>query len=103
MRFLILPAILAFLGWVFVQHFRMRRVAGPKERFFQIRAWSFTGLVIFVSLLALIVLPDKGRILLLAPLFIGGVSLAKWMKRTRLRLREEEMERNSFERAKRLN
>jgi cell division protein FtsW (lipid II flippase) len=103
MRYLVVAVLLAFIGWVFVQHFQQRRMAGPRKRFFQIRAWGFTALVTFVCLLACIVLPDKGRVLLLAPVFIGAVSLAKWMQRTRLRLREEEMERSNFERAKRIN
>lgn len=103
MRYLVVPAMLAFITWVMVQHFRLRKVSGPRERFFNIRAWSFTGLVILVSLLAFVILPDKGRVLLLAPLFIGGVSLARWMQKTRLRLRQEEAERTGFERARRIN
>ncbi len=103
MKFLVAAAMLAFIAWAFVQHFRQRRVAGPRERFFNVRAWSFTALVCLLCLVALIVLPDKGRVLMLAPIFIGGVSLAKWMQRTRLRLREEEAQRTGFERAKRIN
>jgi cell division protein FtsW (lipid II flippase) len=103
MRSFVAVALLAFIAWVFVPHFRQRRVAGPRERFFTLRAWGFTALVTLVCLLAFLILPDKGRVLLLAPIFIGGVTLAKWMQRTRLRLREEEMERSSFERAKRIN
>lgn len=95
--------MLAFIAWVFVQHFRQRRVAGPRERFFAIRAWAFTALVSLVCVLAFIVVPDKGRVLLLAPVFIGAVSLAKWIQRTRMRLRAEESERSAFERARRLN
>jgi hypothetical protein len=103
MKFLVVTATLAFIAWAFVQHFRQRRVVGPQERFFNIRAWAFTGLVTLVCLLAFVVLPDKGRVLLLAPIFIGGVSLVKWMQKTRVRLRSEEAERSNFERAKRIN
>jgi cell division protein FtsW (lipid II flippase) len=103
MKFLVAAAMLAFIAWVFVQHFRQRRVAGPQERFFQIRSWAFTALVSLVCVLAFIILPDKGRVLLLAPIFIGAVTLAKWMQNTRVRLRSEEAERSNFERAKRIN
>ncbi len=103
MKFLLVAATLAFIAWLFVQRFRQRPAAGPQERFFNIRAWSFTGLVILLCLLAFVVLPDKGRVLLLAPIFIGGVSLVKWMQKNRERLRHEEAERSSFDRAKRIN
>jgi len=103
MRFVVVAALLAYVFWVLVQRMRAGRVVGPRERFFQFRAWSFTGLVILMSLVALVILPDKGRILMLAPLFIGGVTLAKWIQKNRLRLRTEETERSSFERAKRIN
>ncbi len=103
MKFLVTAAMLAFIAWAFVQHFRQRRVAGPNERFFNIRAWAFTALVVLVCLVAFAILPDKGRVLLLAPIFVGGVSLVKWMQKTRMRLRTEEAERSNFERAKRIN
>lgn len=103
MKFLFTAAMLGFITWAFVQHFRLRRVSGPRERFFNVRAWSFTALVVLVCLVAFVILPDKGRVLLLAPIFVGGVSLVKWMQRSRLRLRTEEAERSNFERAKRIN
>lgn len=103
MKFLVATATLAFIAWVFVDHFRRRAAVGPRERFFNVRAWAFTALVCFVCLVAFIVLPDKGRVLMLAPIFIGGVTLVKWMQKTRMRLREEEAQRSSFERAKRIN
>jgi cell division protein FtsW (lipid II flippase) len=103
MKLLVTAALLGFIAWVFVQHFRQRQVAGPRERFFQIRSWAFTVLVSLVCVLAFLILPDKGRVLLLAPVFIGAVSLARWMQNTRARLRQEEAERSNFERAKRIN
>jgi hypothetical protein len=103
MKFLIAAATFAFVAWTFVQHFRNRPAAGPQERFFNIRSWAFTGLVCVLFALAFIVLPNKGRVLLVVPVFLAGMSLNKWMRKTRLRLREEEAERTSFERAKRVN
>ena len=103
MKFLLVLATFAFVAWTFLQHFRNRPAPGPQERFFNIRAWAFSGLVTFLFILAFVVLPDKGRVLMLAPVFIIGMGLAKWMRNTRTRLRSEEAERTNFERAKRIN
>ena len=103
LKLLFVAAILAFIGWSFVQHFRNRPAPGPRERFFNIRAWAFSGLLTFVFLLAFMVVPNKGRVLLMAPIFLAGMSITKWMQKTRARLRHEEAERSNFERAKRIN
>ena len=103
MKFLIVLATFAFVAWTFLQHFRRRPATGPQERFFKIRAWAFSGLVTFLCVVAFLVLPDKGRVLMLAPVFIIGLGLSKWMRNTRTRLRSEEAERTNFERAKRIN
>jgi uncharacterized membrane protein len=86
-----------------MQHFRRQAIFGAQGRFFAIRSWAFTGLVAFLFLLAFLFLPDKGRVLLLIPIFLFGTTVARWMSKSRERLRRQTREQANFERAKRIN
>lgn len=103
MNFLLAAICIGFLAWAAFQHFRRQPVAGSQARFLFIRAWAFTALVSFMFLLAFLFLPNKGRVVLLLPVFLFGATLAKWIARSRDRLRRESQTQSNFERAKRIN
>jgi Flp pilus assembly protein TadB len=73
------------------------------ERSFALRFTIFSWLLAFIFILAILFLPNKGRVLMLVPVFIVGMSLAKWWQNTRERLRRDAEAATSFERARRIN
>ena len=94
---------LGFVAWAFIQHLKSAPIHTARGRFFIVRAWSFTALLVFIFLAGFLFLPNKGRIILMIPVFLIAIGLAKWMKRTGARIHQEERERTNFERAKRVN
>ena len=56
-----------------------------------------------MSVVALVFLPNKQRVLLAIPMFVVAVTLAKLWRTGRARLRREEEERGSIDRMKRVN
>jgi hypothetical protein len=57
----------------------------------------------FGFLIALMFLPNRQRVLLMIPLFLIALSIAKLWRDGRSRLRREHEERDRFERMKRIN
>ena len=103
MKYLFAAICLGFLAWAALRHFRRQSVFGAQGKFFAIRSWAFTAVIAFLFVVAFLFLPDKGRVVLLLPLFLFGVTMAKWMGKNRERLRRETREQSNFERAKRIN
>lgn len=103
MKFFFAAVCIGFLAWAALQHFRRQPVAGSQARFLFIRAWAFTALVSFMFLLAFLFLPNKGRVVLLLPVFLFGATMAKWIARSRERLRRQSETQTNFDRAKRIN
>jgi hypothetical protein len=77
--------------------------AGAPERSFSIRFTIFAWLLAALAVLALVFLPNKGRVLMIIPIFLSSVALAKWWKNTRFRLRREAQLQTNFERARPIN
>ena len=81
----------------------VQRCQTPRERFFAMRASIFTWLVGFLLLVAFLFLPNRARVLLILPVFIGAVSVARLLRDARNRLRRESEARVDFERMKRVH
>jgi Na+/H+ antiporter NhaD/arsenite permease-like protein len=84
-------------------HLTVRRSQSEKERAFAIRISAFSWLVGFLLLLAFLFLPNKQRVLMLLPVFFAAVTLAKFWRNSRERLRREQQARVDLERMKRVN
>jgi hypothetical protein len=81
----------------------VRQSQSAQERFFAIRASAFTWLVSILMISAFFLLPGRVRLLFLIPAFITVVSLVKFWRNARTRLRQEQQERVDIERMKRVN
>ena len=103
MKFLTWIIALFLIVSVFGTHRSVRRSRSDAERFFAMRMALFSWVAGFVFLIALIFLPNKQRVLLLIPIFVLAVSIAKLWRTGRTRLRREEEERGSIDRMKRVN
>ena len=103
MKFLTWFLAFALIVAVFGTHRSVRRSRSEAERFFAMRVALFSWIAGFGFVIALIFLPNKQRVLLLIPLFVLTVTVAKLWRTGRARLRREEEERGSLERMKRVN
>jgi L-asparagine transporter-like permease len=96
--------MIGFLIWsAFTTQRSVQQSRTPQERAFVIRATAICWLVGFLFVLALIFLPNKGRVVMMLPAFFIAVALGKAWRNTRERLRREEQQRVDFERMKRVN
>ena len=84
-------------------HFSVRRCQSEKERSFAIRISAFSWLVGFLLLVAFLFLPNKQRVLMLLPAFFAAVTLAKFWRNSRDRLRREQQAQVDYDRMKRVN
>jgi Na+/H+ antiporter NhaD/arsenite permease-like protein len=84
-------------------HFTIRRCRSEKERAFAIRFSLFSWVVGFLLLIAFLFLPNKQAVLMLLPVFFVAVTLTKFWRNSRDRLRREQQERVDLERMKRVN
>ena len=74
MRFLTWIIALILIVGVFSTHRSVRRSTSEAERFFSMRLALFSWLAGFAFVIALIFLPNKQRVLLMIPLFVGIVT-----------------------------
>lgn len=95
--------VLALLVWTLWPRIQAWKASSDAERAFATRFTVFAWLVGFLFVLAFLFLPYKGRIVMLLPVFLVAVSLAKWWKNSRARLRREAGLDANFERARRIN
>jgi Na+/H+ antiporter NhaD/arsenite permease-like protein len=98
---LILLGVLIYA--VISTHLTVRRSQSEKERAFAIRISAFSWLVGFLLLLAFVFLPGKGRVLMMLPVFFAVVTLAKFWRNSRERLRREQQAEVDMDRMKRVN
>ena len=103
MSLLLAALALALLAWLVWPQVRKFRAGSAAERAFTIRFTAFTWLVGLLFILAFLFLPNKGRVVMMLPLFLVTVSLAKWWKNSRARLRREAATDTNFQRARRIN
>lgn len=103
MQLLIAAFAIALIAWVIWPQIVKFRAGSAAERAFTIRFTAFTWLVGFLFVAAFIFLPNKGRVVMLVPFFLVAVSLAKWWKNSRARLRREAAMDTNFQRARRIN
>ena len=80
----------------------VQRSQSATERFFAIRVSVFMWFVGLLLLSAFLFLPNKQRVLLLLPAFVIAVTLAKFWRDSRARLRREAQGRVDLERMKRV-
>jgi FlaA1/EpsC-like NDP-sugar epimerase len=97
----LLLAILVFGVWK--THRSVQRSRSAQERFFAVRASAFTWLVGIGLVAAFIFLPNRQRILFLLPAFVVVVTVMKFWRNARERLRREQQERVDLDRMKRVN
>jgi hypothetical protein len=97
----LLLAFLIFCVWK--THRSVQRSQTPRERFFVMRVSIFGWFLVFLLLLAIVFLPGKALILLLLPVVLGGISVARFLRDARARLRRANEERVDLERMKRVN
>ena len=81
----------------------VRRSATEQERYFTMRASIFAWFVGFVVLAAVLILPMRAVALLLLPVVFGALSVAKFLRDARERLRQENQDRVDIDRMKRVN
>lgn len=73
------------------------------ERSFMIRFTIFSWVLAFIFVGAILFLPNKGRVLMLVPIFLAGTTLARWWTNSRERLRRKAEMDTNFGRARRIN
>ena len=101
--FLILPLAAAVL-LILSPMWNPRLSATQQERAMAIRMTLFTWIMGAVLAVALILLPNKHRVLMLVPVFITAVVIGRVWKRARVRARaEREQQAVDLERMKRVN
>jgi hypothetical protein len=103
MKFATWLLVLVLIIGIFSTQRSVRRSRSEAERVFSIRLALFSWLAGFVFLIALLFLPNKQRVLLMIPIFLVAVTVAKLWRDGRARLRREHEERDRFERMKRIN
>src|SRR4030095_16230794 len=103
MKFATWLLVLVLIAGIFSTHRSVRRSRGEAERYFALRLAIFSWLAAFGFIIALIFLPNRQRVLLMIPIFLAAVSIAKLWRDGRARLRREHEERDRFERMKRIN
>ena len=103
MKFLTWILALALILGVFTTHRSVRRSTSEAERYFSMRLALFSWLAGLAIVIAFIFLPNKQRVLMMIPVFVLSVSVAKLWRNGRTRLRREEAERGSIDRMKRVN
>ena len=81
----------------------MQRSQTAQERFFAMRTSIFSWFVVFLLVAAFLFLPNRARILLLLPVVLGGIGVARFFRDARARLRRGNQERVDIERMKRVN
>ena len=103
MKFLTWIIAFVLIAGVFSSHRSVRRSTSEAERFFSMRLALFSWLTGLAIVIAFIFLPNKQRVLMMIPVFVLSVSVAKLWRTGRARLRREEAERGSLDRMKRVN
>jgi hypothetical protein len=81
----------------------VRRSQTMQERSFTMRASIFAWFVGFLLLAAVLFLPFRALMLLLLPVGFGVLSITKFLRDARTRLRQEQQGRVDLERMKRAN
>lgn len=98
---------LLFLALIAYGLWRIRRsvrsAGSARERALIIRGAAATWLFGFLLIVAFLYLPNKARVLMMVPVFLLSVGLARAWRNVRDRLRGEEQIRGDFEKMKRVN
>ena len=97
----LLLAVVVFFVWKTNRSVQISRTA--QERHFVLRTSIFTWFVGFLLLAALLFLPFKALVLLSIPAVFGVLSLSRFLRDARNRLRQAEQGRVDLERMKRIN
>lgn len=97
----LLLALLVFGIWK--TNRSVQRSQTVEERAFTVRTSIFSWFVGFLLLTAILFLPFRALILLLLPVGFGVITMAKFLRDARMRLRREQQERVNLERMKRAN
>jgi hypothetical protein len=97
----LLLALLVFGIWK--TNRSVQRSQTVEERAFTVRTSIFSWFVGFLLLAAILFLPFRALILLLLPVGFGVITMAKFLRDARMRLRREQQERVNLERMKRAN
>jgi hypothetical protein len=88
---------------VMTTHFAVRRSKSAQEKAAAFRVSAFAWIAGATLVGAFLFLPNKHRVLMLAPMLLGAVTIAKVWQSTRARIRREQEEIVDLERMKRAN
>ncbi len=88
---------------VLTTHFTVRKSRSSQERAAALRVSVFAWMIGLGLIVAFLVLPNKHRILMLAPMFLGAVTVVKVWQSTRARIRREQQEMVDLDHMKRVN
>ena len=100
--FLLMPMALVTVG-VLAPLWDVRRSPSEKERAVTIRLAIFTWMLGLMLALALVLLPNKQRALMLVPIFVTAVVVGRVWRRARRRAQREREEAVDLEHMKRVN
>ena len=103
MKFATWLLVLVLIVGIFSTHRSVRRSRSEAERAFALRLALFSWMATVVFVIALMFLPNRQRVLLMIPIFLVAVTVAKLWRDGRSRLRRADEERNRFDRMKRIN
>jgi hypothetical protein len=81
----------------------VRRTSSARERSLAIRGALFFWVLTFLFILALVFLPNRGRVLMMIPAFLITAWGMKAYRNSRERLRSETQDQGNIERMKRVN
>jgi hypothetical protein len=97
----LLLAFILFCVWR--THLSVRRGQTARERFFAMRTSIFSWFVVLLLVAAFLFLPNRARVLLLLPVVLGGISVARFFRDPRARLRRANQDRVDIERMTRVD
>ena len=103
MKFATLILLGLLIYGVMTTHFTVRRSRSAEEKAAAMRISVFAWIVGATLVGAFLFLPGKHRVLMIAPMFLGAVTIAKVWQSTRARIRREQQEVVDLERMKRVN
>lgn len=103
MKFATLLLVGLIIYGIFTAHLNVRRSGSEQARTVAVRISAFAWFLGFLFLAALLLLPNKHRVLMLAPLLLGGAVIAKTWKSAQRRVRGQDRDKVDIERMKRVN
>lgn len=103
MKFATLILLGLLIYGIMTTHFTVRKSRSTREKSAALRVSVFAWILGATLLSAFLFLPNKHRVLMLAPMCLGAVTITKIWQSTRERIRREQQEIVDLEKMKRVN